>query len=77
MPGRVQINMMRLVWSVARVVCAGREGGSEGWVSPKVSSGYRRQPMLVGNLQVVGSILRPVDFGSGNGRGVVHVKIVA
>ena len=42
--------------------------------SPKVSSGYRRQPMLVGNLQVVGSILRPVDFGSGNGRGVVHVK---
>ena len=44
---------------------------------PKVSSGYRCQPMLVGNLQVVGSILRPVDFGSGNGRGVVHVKIVA
>ena len=43
----------------------------------KVSSGYRRQPLLVGNLQVVGSILKEVDFGSGNGRGVVHVKLVA
>ena len=53
------------------------EASSSGLRGHKVSSGYRHQPMLVGNLQVVGSTLRPVDFGSGNGRGVVHVKIVA